>query len=77
MKYTEKDFTDGMRVKITGNSNSSINKIGDIGILKIYHANPSMGGHVKVEGRRNSCNFTKYYDMEPLEKVQNLNYEIY
>jgi hypothetical protein len=57
------NFKVGDKVKITGNTNNSCNKVGDIGL--ITEINPICGNQrVQVEGGDNLGNWTKTSDME-------------
>jgi hypothetical protein len=57
------NFKVGDKVKITGNTNQSCNKVRDIGL--ITEINPICGNQrVQVKGRNNWANWTKTCDME-------------
>lgn len=61
-------FKEGDKVRITGNTNSSVNSVGDIGVVV---SEKSLYGSYKVfvYGRGESCNWTKPHEMELVGNV--------
>ena len=61
------DFKIGDKVKITGNTNCSVNEIGDIGTVA---EGPNYNGsfRVEVDGRSPKNNWTRTYEMEIVGK---------
>ena len=67
-------FKRGDTVIITGNTNHSVNRVGDIGVVEDLGKRSAIriGGEiinyyyssVKVEGRHNRDNYTRHYEME-------------
>ena len=61
-------FKVGDKVKIIGNKNKSVNRVGDIGNIVEKFTDDIW--RVSVEGRKQKCNWTKECDMELVKTVE-------